>query len=244
MMNKVNTSVSVRDDISEYGDPDRDSKTLNEFHYLLWNKGCLKGLYKTYKNGYALKFEDYFLKSDSILNAYAYLNDKPKPGECSHLVKQINPKLFEYYWNNCDCTIGGYIIFPGPNPNDKGWTINQARGCNSLIKDRFDLTLECIRRYYQNETSPLYEYLKRYSWFFKRFIDFKGYVEFFLLQDLVNKDGSIKFFISKGSDLKTKNPIPTTVDEEKELINAMKEFCKSRNKRIDSVNLSSESSHL
>ena len=34
-------------------------------------------------------------------------------------------------------------------------TINVARGCHHQINGRFDLTVECIRRYYVDEPSPL-----------------------------------------------------------------------------------------
>ena len=46
-------------------------------------------------------------------------------------------------------------------------TINGARGVNHKIQDRFDLTLECIRRFYLNEFSPLKDTLNRYKTFFK-----------------------------------------------------------------------------
>ena len=46
------------------------------------------------------------------------------------------------------------------------------------INDRFDLTLECIRRYYLNEDSPLKETFIRYSDFLL-FKNFKGYIDFF-----------------------------------------------------------------
>lgn len=72
----------------------------------------------------------------------------------------------------------------------------EPRGCNPKIADRFDLTVECIRRYYRVEESPLYNDLARYSHFIRLFGDFKGYVDFFLLQDLVTEDYSaIRFFI-------------------------------------------------
>jgi hypothetical protein len=58
-------------------------------------------------------------------------------------------------------TIGGMMVFPG-KPIKGKWAINQARGCLSKIADRFDLTLECIRRYYVGETSPLGETFSRY----------------------------------------------------------------------------------
>lgn len=47
--------------------------------------------------------------------------------------------------------------------------------------DRFDLTLECIRRHYLGQRSPLGETLARYRDFFALFEDFSGYVEFFMV---------------------------------------------------------------
>ena len=44
---------------------------------------------------------------------------------------------------------------------DGKMTINGARGFNAKIRDRFDLTLECIRRHYRNEDSPLTDVLGR-----------------------------------------------------------------------------------
>ncbi len=74
-------------------------------------------------------------------------------------------------------------------------TINGSRGLNRSIKDRFDLTLECIRRFYINKESPLTETFQRYASFFNLFHDFGGYVDFFLLQDLVDDGYSVKFFL-------------------------------------------------
>jgi Family of unknown function (DUF6994) len=55
-------------------------------------------------------------------------------------------------------TIGGMMIFPG-NRVDGKQTINGARGFNPRIADRLDLTVECIRRHYRSEASPLSEML-------------------------------------------------------------------------------------
>lgn len=66
-------------------------------------------------------------------------------------------------------------------------TINGARGFNQSIADRMDLTLECIRRYYVGQRSPLTETLARYPDFFGLFETFSGYVDFFLLDDLVDE---------------------------------------------------------
>jgi len=88
-------------------------------------------------------------------------------------------------------TIGGHIVFPAHRKD--GFTINQARGVNRKISDRFDLTLECFRRYYSNEDSPLTSVLKTYSDFFNVFKSFESYIDFFMLQDFIEKNGEIKF---------------------------------------------------
>ena len=44
-------------------------------------------------------------------------------------------------------------------------TINGARGFSRQISDQLDLTMECIRLYYLDLQSPLYETLKRYDSF-------------------------------------------------------------------------------
>ena len=56
---------------------------------------------------------------------------------------------------------------------------------NPYIKDRFVLTLESIHLYYSNKSSPLYDILLKNKEFFDLFVDFKGYVDFFYLQDLM-----------------------------------------------------------
>lgn len=91
--------------------------------------------------------------------------------------------------------MGSMLIFPGNRIDGKS-TINGAKGFHPLIKDRLDLTLECIRRHYNSKESPLSGVLARYQDFFALFQNFQGYVEFFLLQDLVSDDfSSIKFLM-------------------------------------------------
>lgn len=75
-------------------------------------------------------------------------------------------------------TIGAFTLFPKKQIDRKN-NINQARGMNSFINDRFDLTLECIRLYYNGEESPLYDTLLRYYAFFDLFKSFEGYIQFF-----------------------------------------------------------------
>lgn len=78
-----------------------------------------------------------------------------------------------------------------------------ARGFNRQIVDRLDLTIECIRRFYLGETSPLYETFLRYNDFFQLFDDFRS------------------------------TPIPKTVDEYLSYMNMTSELIKLRNQRTD-----------
>lgn len=74
-------------------------------------------------------------------------------------------------------------------------TLDCARGMHHLVRNRFHLTLECIRIHYAGGVSPLGDTLERYRGFFSLFGLFQNYVEFFLLDDLVEtKNGSVKFF--------------------------------------------------
>lgn len=107
-------------------------------------------------------------------------------------------------------------------------TINQARGCDGRIRDLFDLTLECIRRRYLDEPSPLSPTLARYEDFFQLFGDFGGY---FLLQDLVDEDTlTVKF--SLPSEDFTASPLPASLDGYLRYRQRAAEFIESRNGRI------------
>ena len=94
------------------------------------------------------------------------------------------------------------MVFPAIRVDGK-MTINAQRGCHPRIKDRFDLTVECIRRHYRDEDSPLSATLARYADFFGLFGDFRGYVAFFLLQDLVTEDCSAVRFFAPFEDFNT-----------------------------------------
>ena len=109
--------------------------------------------------------------------------------------------------------------------------MNQQRGMNSLIADRWDLTLECIRRYYAGQESPLYKTLQSDKGFYDLFVDFKGYVDFFFLQDCVSHDYS-KVDIWMGDTSFKKSGLPKTVDEYFEFIRREHEFLDKRNARI------------
>ena len=102
---------------------------------------------------------------------------------------------------------------------------------NQKIADRIDLTLECIRRFYLRQGSPLMQTLERYTEFFTLFESFKGYVDFFLLQDLVTDDYSSVKFLHHFNNFES-SPNPSTMDEYLKFKSNMLNFIIRRNGRI------------
>lgn len=210
------------------GDPDSTSPTLRSYHKHLWSKplpnGQMFDLSK--KSGTYLyhnsELGEFNLGSDAI--THSYKNQKRK----QWLIKQVANEVDELF--KIGSTIGAYTLFP-KNKIDNKFTINQARGVNSLIDDRFDLTLECIRLFYLEHNSPLYDTLFRYKKFFNLFEDFKGYIDFFLLNDLIDDNLEIKFYLP-FDNFKTK-PIFSGVDDYLSYKRAVVNFVNSRNKRIE-----------
>lgn len=208
-------------------DPDRYNKPLRKYHKLLWSKRL--------PNGDCFELDDatpgHYLYHNSEIGEFSLSSDAVIPTfKWNRNVQSLIPMGELEDFNTATYTIGGMMVFPGKRIDGK-WTINQARGCTGLIGDRFDLTVECIRRHYENGTSPLSDVLARYSSFFELFDSFRGYVEFFFLQDLVSTDfSSVK--ISAPFDNFTTSPIPTSVAEYRTYENDAREFVEARNLRI------------
>jgi len=230
---RIDITFDTRSD-SKGKDPDSASKTLKQYHKLLWSKplpgGKLfrlddkrSGSYLYHKS----ELGEFFLSSDSVIHTYFRW---PKT---QHIIAQVPKDVMNYFYTLA-WTVGGFMVFPGNSINRKH-TMNQARGINKRINDRFDLTMECIRMYYQDETSPLFEAIKRYDDFFSLFVDFKGYCEFFMLQDLVNDDYTrVNFFLPFEGFIS--NPIPRDLDEYNVYMKNNIDFIKKRNQRIDAYN--------
>ena len=212
-------------------DPDTNSPLLKSYHQYLWSKKLPSGNLFLLKNGRAseyLVFENVsnriVLSSDSIGNSYG---SRKKPPPVLKLIQREKIESFKQLIS----TIGGFILFPGKKI-DGLLTINQERGVNPLIADRFDLTLECIRLFYLSEESPLSKVLIRYWNFFQLFEDFKGYVDFFLLNDLVNSQYSKINYFNAFSEVFIKSPIPASVDEYLIYRENSMLFTQKRNQRI------------
>jgi hypothetical protein len=95
-----------------------------------------------------------------------------------------------------------------------------------------DLTLESIRRHYRAQWSPLHVVLARYRDFFAVFEGFRGYVDFWLLQDLVTDDYSAVRFFMPFDEFRPPS-IPQDIDSYREYRRRSIEFVQARNRRID-----------
>ncbi len=230
-MGKIDTSFDMRSDANGR-DPDSHSPTLRRYHQLLWSKPLPNGAMfdlvtttpYTYLHHHSAQCErEFWLSSDSVMKTFI------QHVRIRHIISQLSDdEIDEFY--GIGYTIGAMMIFPG-NKIDGKMTINGARGLDLSISDRFDLTVECIRRHYLSKPSPLDSVLARYGDFFALFDSFEGYVDFFLLQDLVTDDyQTVKFFMP-FDDFQTA-AVPTDVDAYREFRRRSIDFVIARNRRI------------
>ena len=208
-------------------DPDSRSRTLREYSRILWSKTLPNGEKMILEDGlskFYLRWKDFYFSNDSITASFRHYDNRvllakvgERVGDYHSFVENYLRKLY---------TIGGEIIFPSGKMG-----INQSRGFNSYIKDRWDLTLECIRRFYAKEWSPLEKVLSRNVDFFQLFVDFKGYVDFFFLQDCVDSNYNVVLWLD--TPLFVLKPTPKNVDDYLMFIEKELDFVNRRNNRIN-----------
>lgn len=211
------------------GDPDSDSPKLYEIHKYLWSRKLPSEQLLSFETlNIGGKFGRIVLKN----NLYDNLSSDRM---CPHFVGKYKGRFDDWLseeekeeFKHIVRTIGGHLVFPAHKRN--GFTINQARGVNRKICDRFDLTLECIRLFYIGEQSPLYSAILRYEDFFYLFKDFKNYIDFFLLQDFVDKNYQIKFCLP-FEDFE-QSPLPRNIEEYKTYKANTTNMILKRNNRI------------
>ena len=226
----IDTSFDFRTDAGGR-DPDRYSLGLRRYHRLLWSKplpsGALFELDDTTPGWYLHHCSDvgeFFLSSDSIMPTFTrYVILKHITGQC--------PEEENEAFRTTGYTIGSYIVFP-QNQVDRKPTINGARGFDPRIRDRMDLTLECIRLHHLGHNSPLGATLGRYGRFFALFEDFRGYVDHFLLQDLVTDDYSAIKFLMPFEHF-CRPALPKDLEAYKAYRSLTTAFVEARNRRID-----------
>jgi hypothetical protein len=234
----IDIAFDFRTDTPDYPrrDPDTYSPTLRYYHKLLWSKrlpgGELFDLSDSTPRAYLhhhSELGEYWLSSDSVMQTFIRW-PRLKP-----IIEQL-PDSENQAFFTIAYTIGAMMVFPG-NLIDRKPSINVARGFNRSIADRFDLTLECIRRHYLNQGSPLASTLSRYADFFALFGDYRGYVKYFLLDDLVTDDGSVRFFMPFDNFGPPGSAVPKDLDTYREFRRRSTEFINARNHRIEQLYL-------
>ena len=208
-------------------DPDTYSPTLNAYHRALWSKKLPNGEVMDLQSKgapFVLSWKDFYFTSDTIIVEMRSLKNQ-------RIIDQAREKVedFEEVYEHLLCrsySIGSMIIFP-VHVN----SMNQRRGMNILIADRWDLTLECIRRHYAGEESPLTKVIEQDRAFYDLFVDFKGYVDFFFLQDCVSEDySSVNIWMGDASF--RKSGLPETVEDYFRFLLKEHIFLDKRNRRI------------
>ena len=227
---RIDVTFDFRDDTPAGQDPDARSPTLRTYHQWLWGKPLPSGIVfelsvskpRVYLH-HTSRLGEFFLSSDSVIPSF---RKEPALAPVREQVLQSDRDDFL----RLTYTIGGMMVFPANQVAGK-MTINGQRGCHPRIKDRFDLTVECIRRHYSGERSPLSATLERYADFFRLFESFEGYVDFFLLQDLVTRDYSAVRFFLPFTDFDV-SPLPKTLEAYLQYCDRASEFIHARNVRI------------
>ena len=226
----VDVTFDFRSDTPPGKDPDARSPTLRTYHRQLWSKPLPTGgvfeLVTTTPGVYLhhrSERGEFFLSSDSVIPTFV------GHSRLNQLIGQIPPQEIAEF-QRISYTMGGMMIFPS-NQIGRQPTINGARGMNAKLRDRFDLTVECIRRHYHGGDSPLAGVLERYDAFFALFGDFSGYIDFFLLQDSVTSDYSATkcFLPFAGFD---ESPVPTSIEAYQSYRQQAEAFIGARNRRI------------
>lgn len=226
----MDIAFDFRADTPPGKDPDARSPTLRRYHKALWSKplpnGVMFSLSDTTPSVYLhhrSHLGEFRLASDSAIPSFK------KERRLSPVFEKIPEELETF--RALTYTIGGMILFPGNRINGRR-TINGARGLDHQIKDRFDFTVECIRRYYRNESSPLSATFELYAEFFRLFEDFRGYIEYFLLQDMVSEDFSSVNFFSPFEDFGSP-PVPNGLEAYLSYRELAMTFITARNRRIE-----------
>lgn len=228
----IDTSFDVRTDANGK-DPDSHSATLRAYHRLLWSKPLPGGEVFDLDDRlhHSSGLGEFWLASDAITHTYS---NWTRPAQLVESLQQTPREDIAAFYD-LGCTVGAYTVFPAQVHAAGKWrmSINQARGMHPKIRDRFDLTLECIRRHYEGSANPMATSLAWYAPFFDLFGDFPGYVDHFLLNDLVTSDYStVEFFIDFDEFQRSALPL-SSADEYRDYMQGSMNFIRARNERIE-----------
>lgn len=229
----IDITFDFRTDTPPDKDPDALSPTLRRYHALLWGRPLPNGkpfdldasssIRKRYLY-HASDLGEFHLTSDSVIQTFS------RWSRTQGLIEQFPAEEIQSF-RNLGYTIGGMMIWPKAL-SGRQLSINQLRGWLwKSIGDRMDLTLECVRRYYLGETSPLSGIFQSNAAFFALFDDFEGFIEHFLLHDLVTADRSgVRFFLPFHDF--AESAIPGDVPSYRAYRESSMSFVQARNRRV------------
>lgn len=239
-------------------DPDAHSARLRGWHAVLWSKGLPDGgrlELQQEARGLRDTAHGEYLSSDAAMPVWERWREVQgfHAEAQDRLQARGRGSIHDVGWRLYD--MGGFILFPGYQVAGQ-WTINQAKGCiRRRIADRLDLTLECIRVYYEflsdrsslnadlpdgyDRINPLGPTLHRYRAFFELFASFDGYVAFWLLDDLTQEAASgrqVNFLLPRASsgpyDFEHEFALPLDAASYCAYLEAADDFVASRNRRM------------
>jgi hypothetical protein len=234
-MDEFDVEFCFYDDPDYAGDADRDSNLLRAQHSHLWSKELPSGdqLQWLPEPGTrcltcATPRGDLRVSSDTIATTHASYTRFGMDALWAGLSKAEQDRYDRAFYR-----IGGFIVFPV-----HGRSLNQVRGSDHRIADRFDLTLECIRLHYlDRRESPLAAVLEVDADFFGLFGEgatgFAAYVDFFHLGDLVS-DGSIRWLDDHSADEWdfSRLPLPQSAAAYRAYLDNVTAFVDARTARI------------
>lgn len=185
----IDVDFNFFDDTPEGRDPDSHSPRLRQYHQFLWSKPLPDGRpFELHAGSDLAPYLVYeadgmriVLGSDTIATRHRK--------KLSHLYAQLPSEVNDEFLRR-SYTICGFMIFPVSRGS-----LNQNRGTHPRIQDRWDLTLEAIRRFYEGGASPLTTTMERHENYFALFGSFAGFVDHFHLGDFVDDRGAVRFLL-------------------------------------------------
>jgi hypothetical protein len=226
----IDPTFCFYDDPDYVTDADRDSRILQRWHQWLWSKDLPDGRALDWQRQdfpcltHSSPLGTFRVSSDTIATTHARYARHGVPQWDAHVLRP---------YERAPYTIGAFIVFPR-----HALSLNQGRGSNHRICDRFDLTLECIRRHYLDlPGNPLGDILAGDANFFGLFgtgqAGFAGYTAFFHLKDLVDGD-EVRWITSlaRGPWDFDQPPLPRDDREYTHYLEAVTAFVRARGERI------------
>lgn len=142
---RIDITFDARSDTPPGKDTDSHSATLRRYHQILWSKSLPNGkMFNLDENIYhKSELGEFWLSSDCIGRTFTMISPYKE-----YATTFPEEELSEF--QHLGMTIGAFIVFPA-NKIDNKMTINGMRGFNRSISDRMDLTLECIKRFYEDD---------------------------------------------------------------------------------------------